>query len=98
MGAVTESSDWRARKRDETHHRIYETAMRLRGAEYGRTTAGQVVQALPSPGGGPLPPESIVAGAYLSAFTAALLAWADSNGERKLEDVLDEAFRTLQSN
>ena len=194
MGAVTESSDWRARKRDETHHRIYETAMRLfhehgfehvsvgqiasasgvsvptfyahyaskeqiviqlapehliaqalaeqpedlplgerirratpqflanwgpearedllarwkivadtpslrlRAAEYERTTAGQVVQALPSPGGGPLPPESIVAGAYLSAFTAALLAWADSNGERELEDVLDEAFRTLQSN
>jgi AcrR family transcriptional regulator len=194
MGAVTESSDWRARKRDETHHRIYDTAMRLfqehgfehvnvgqiaaasgvsvptfyahfpskeqiviqlvpegliaealadepedlplgerirratprflahwgpearadllarwkivartpslrlRAAEYERTTAGQVVEALPSPAGGPLPPESIVASAYLSAFTAALLAWADSNGERELEDVLDEAFRALQSN
>jgi AcrR family transcriptional regulator len=192
MCAVTESMDWRARKRDETHQRIYEKAMalfeergfehvnvdqiagaagvsvptfyahfpskehiviqlvpehliaqalaeqpedlplgerirratphflanwgpearadllarwrivagtpslRLRAAEYERTTAGQVVNALPSPGGGPLPPESIVASAYLSAFTAAVLAWADSNGERELEDVLDEAFRKLQ--
>jgi AcrR family transcriptional regulator len=193
MSAVTESVDWRARKRDETHQRIYETAMRLfaergfenvnvtqiasaagvsvptfyahfpskeqiviqlvpegliaealadepedlplgerirratphflahwgpeartdllarwkivartpslrlRAAEYERTTAGQVVSALP-PATGPLPPESVVASAYLSAFTAALLAWADSNGERELEDVLDEAFRALQGN
>jgi AcrR family transcriptional regulator len=193
MCAVTESVDWRARKRDETHQRIYETAMRLfqergfehvnvsqiaaaagvsvptfyahfpskeqiviqlvpegliaealadepedlplgerirratprflahwgpearvdllarwkivartpslrvRAAEYERTTAGQVVEALP-PATGPLPPESVVASAYLSAFTAALLAWADSNGERELEDVLDEAFRALQGN
>jgi AcrR family transcriptional regulator len=193
MCAVTETVDWRARKRDETHQRIYETAMRLfeergfehvnvsqiagaagvsvptfyahfpskeqiviqlvpegliaealadepedlplgerirratphflahwgpeartdllarwkivartpslrlRAAEYERTTAGQVVSALP-PATGPLPPESVVASAYLSAFTAALLAWADSNGERELEDVLDEAFRALQGN
>jgi AcrR family transcriptional regulator len=192
MCPVTESVDWRARKRDETHQRIYETAMRLfqdrgfehvnvsqiagaagvsvptfyahfpskehiviqlapesmieralsdqptdlplgerirraapqflanfgpaaradllarwkiiastpslrlRAAEYERTTAGQVVDALPSPVGGPLPPESIVASAYLSALTAGLLAWADSDGERELEDVLDEAFRALQ--
>ena len=194
MTPVTESSDWRARKRDETHQRIYESAMRLfhehgfenvnvgqiaaasgvsvptfyahfaskeqivlwlapenmiaevlaeqpeglplaerirraipeflakwgpaertnllarwkivagtpslrvRAAEYERTTAGQVVEALPSGAGGPLPPESVVASAYLSALTAAMLAWADSNGERELEDVVDEAFRALQGN
>jgi AcrR family transcriptional regulator len=193
MCSVTESVDWRARKRDETHQRIYETAMRLfaergfenvnvtqiasaagvsvptfyahfpskeqiviqlvpegliaealgdepedlplgerirratprflahwgpeartdllarwkivartpslrlRAAEYERTTAGQVVEALPA-ATGPLPPESVVASAYLSAFTAALLAWADSDGQRELEDVLDEAFRALQGN
>ena len=34
-------------------------------------------------------------GAYFAAFTAGLLAWADSNGERKLEETLDEAFRAL---
>jgi AcrR family transcriptional regulator len=191
---VTEPADWRARKRDETHHRIYSTAMRLfqehgfehvsvgqiaagahvsvptfyahyaskeqiviqlvpehliaealaeqpedlplserirrgmphflanfgpefraellarwkivastpslrlRAAEYERTTAGQVVNALTSPAGGPLPPESIVAAAYLSAFTAALLAWADSDGQRELEDAVEEAFRALQGN
>jgi AcrR family transcriptional regulator len=70
-------------------------SLRLRAAEYERTTAGQLLEALPS-AAGPLPPESVVASAYLSAFTAALLAWADSNGERELEDVLDEAFRALQ--
>jgi hypothetical protein len=56
-----------------------------------------VVEALPSGGAGPLPPESVVASAYLSALTAAVLAWADSNGERELEDVVAEAFRALQS-
>ena len=29
MSGVTESVDWRARKRDETHQRIYQNAMRL---------------------------------------------------------------------
>ena len=192
MNAVTESVDWRARKRDETHQRIYETSMqlfqergfehvnvsqiahaagvsvptfyahfpskehivlhlapenliaealaeqpedlplgerirraapqflahwgpearadllarwqiiartpslRLRATAYERTTAGQVISSLPSPAVNPLAPESIVASAYLSAFTAALLAWADSDGERRLEDLLDEAFRALQ--
>jgi AcrR family transcriptional regulator len=71
-------------------------ALRVRAAQYERTTAGQVVDALPSPGHGPLPTESVVASAYLSAFTAAMLAWADSDGERELEDVIDEAFRALQ--
>src|SRR3954454_415044 len=180
MCSVTESVDWRARKRDETHQRIYETAMRLfeergfehvnvtqiasaagvsvptfyahfpskehiviqlvpepliaealaeqpedlplgerirratplflahwgpearadllarwkvvagtpslrlRATEYERTTAGQVINALPAHTESPLAPGSIVASAYLSAFTAALLAWADSNGERAL--------------
>ena len=38
----------------------------------------------------------MVVGAYLSAVTAALLAWADSDGELDLEKLVDEAFRALQ--
>ena len=34
--------------------------------------------------------------AYLSAYTAGLLAWADGNGERKLEELIDEAFDALE--
>ena len=34
--------------------------------------------------------------AYMSAFTSALLAWADGNGERKIEELMDEAFEALQ--
>jgi AcrR family transcriptional regulator len=73
-------------------------ALRLRAAEYERTTAGQVADALPANSSGPLPPEALVANAYLSALTAAFLAWADSDGERPLEDVVDEAFRALHEN
>ena len=73
-------------------------ALRLRAAEYERTTAGQVADALPANSSGPLLPESLVANAYLSALTAAFLAWADRDGERPLEDVVDEAFRALHEN
>ena len=34
--------------------------------------------------------------AYLAAYTAGLLAWADSNGERKVEEPSHEAFDALQ--
>jgi hypothetical protein len=37
-----------------------------------------------------------VINAYLAAYTSGLLAWADGNGERKLEELLDEAFQALQ--
>jgi hypothetical protein len=36
-----------------------------------------------------------VVNAYMSAYTAALLAWADCNGEHKLEELVDEAFEAL---
>jgi AcrR family transcriptional regulator len=43
---VAPTQDWRARKRDETHHRIYATAMRLfheRG--YDQVSVGQIASA-----------------------------------------------------
>jgi AcrR family transcriptional regulator len=40
---VAPTQDWRARKRDETHHRIYETAMRLfRERGYDHVSVGQI--------------------------------------------------------
>jgi AcrR family transcriptional regulator len=71
--------------------------LRTRAAEFERTTAGLIVDALPSePGASLRPADSIVVNAYLAAFTAGLLAWADCNGERKLEELVDEAFEALQ--
>jgi AcrR family transcriptional regulator len=71
--------------------------LRTRAAEFERTTAGMVADALPAePGTSLKPGEAIVVNAYLAAYTAGLLAWADGNGERKLEELVDEAFDALQ--
>jgi AcrR family transcriptional regulator len=70
-------------------------ALRIRTAEFERTTAGMVTDALPVVDTGLRPGDAIVVNAYLSAFTAGVLAWADSNGERKLEETVDEAFDAL---
>jgi len=71
--------------------------LRTRAAEFERATAGMVVDALPAEERSSLSPgDAIVVNAYLSAFTAGLLAWADSNGERKLEELVDEAFDALE--
>jgi AcrR family transcriptional regulator len=72
-------------------------ALRTRAAEFERTTAGMLVDALPGRAGGSLSPaEQVVVHAYMSAFTLGTLAWADCNGERKLEELIDEAFDALQ--
>ena len=39
--------------------------------------------------------DQVVVNAYLSAFTMGMLTWADGDGERKLEEVVDEAFDAL---
>jgi AcrR family transcriptional regulator len=69
--------------------------LRTRAAEFERTTAGLLADAIPA---GPAlrPGDSVVINAYLSAYTSGLLAWADCNGERKLEELVDEAFDALQ--
>jgi len=70
--------------------------LRTRAAEFERTTAGMVADALPGNSGETLrPADAIIVNAYLSAYTAGLLAWADSNGERKVEETIDEAFDAL---
>ena len=71
-------------------------SLRTRAAEFERTTAGMVVDALPRKSGDSLPPaDRVVVSAYLSAFTMGMLAWADGDGERKLEEIVDEAFDAL---
>jgi AcrR family transcriptional regulator len=72
-------------------------SLRTRAAEFERTSGGVVVDVLSAePGRAIRPADSIVVNAYLSAYTAGLLAWADCNGERKLEELMDEAFDALQ--
>ena len=71
-------------------------SLRTRAAEFERTTAGMVADALPHDGAALGPADQVVVNAYLSAFTLGMLAWADGNGERKLEEVIDEAFDALQ--
>jgi hypothetical protein len=47
--------------------------------------------------GGPLEPtDRIVATAYLTAFTATFLSWADAGGAVPLEQAAEEAFRPLR--
>ena len=72
-------------------------ALRVRAAEFERTSGGVVADALPTvPGGSLRSADAIVINAYMAAYTAALLAWADCNGERKLEELVDEAFGALR--
>lgn len=72
-------------------------SLRLRAAEFERTTAGLIVQALQEqPGAGIRPSDVVVVAAHLAAFTAGLLGWADCNGEREVEDLVEEAFQALR--
>jgi AcrR family transcriptional regulator len=72
-------------------------SLRTRAAEFERTTAGLVADALPAESGGAIrPSDQIIVNAYLAAYTAGLLAWADSNGAHKLEELVEEAFEALQ--
>ncbi len=73
-------------------------SLRTRAAEFERTTAQMVAKALPVEPGTTLgPAELIVINAQLVAYTFALLAWADGNGERKLEELIAESFDSLQA-
>ena len=72
-------------------------SLRTRAAEFERSTGGAVAEALPpSAGGTGRPTDAIIVNAYMSAYTSALLAWADGDGERKLEELVDEAFDALE--
>ena len=94
-------SQWTAEERDAMLGRwriIASTpALRTRAAEFERTTAEMISAALSAEAAAPLPQgEGILVNAYMAAFTSALLAWADCNGERKVEELMDEAFGALQ--
>lgn len=72
-------------------------SLRTRAAEFERTTAGLVADALPGETGVKLgPADAVVVNAYMSALTTGVLAWADANGEGKLEEYVDQAFDALE--
>ena len=82
-----------------TRWRIIATtpALRRRAAEFERTTAELFVAALPArPGPAEEQSDTVLVYAYLAAFTSGILAWADCNGERKVEELVDEAFDMLE--
>jgi AcrR family transcriptional regulator len=71
--------------------------LRNRAAEFERATAGMVAGAMPTATGTEISPaDAVVVNAYLSAYTAGLLAWADSDGQQDLAKLVDEAFDALQ--
>jgi len=71
-------------------------ALRTRAAEFERATAGMFLESSASSSGEtPGPADVVRTGAVLVAYTAGLLRWADSNGERELLETVDEAFRAL---
>jgi len=73
-------------------------SLRRRAAEFERTTAELVAGAMPSRDAtAPDPGEATVINAYLAAFTTGVLAWADGEGERKIEELVFEAFDALEN-
>jgi AcrR family transcriptional regulator len=70
-------------------------SLRLRVAEFERTSGRLLAEGLPAEDGSRLASDSIVINAYMSAYTAGVLAWADGNGERSLGELLEEAFDML---
>jgi len=72
-------------------------SLRTRAAEFERATGNVVAHALPPEAGRtPRQSETIVVNAYMSAYTAALPEWADCDGERKLEELIEESFDALE--
>ena len=74
-----------------------EPALRTRAAEFERTTAEYLVAALRSESGDPLgPAEIVVVNAYMAAYTAGMLAWAETDGQRDVAELVAEAFQALR--
>jgi AcrR family transcriptional regulator len=72
-------------------------ALRTRAAEFERTTGEHFAAALRSESGDPLSPaEVVVVHAYMAAYTAGLLAWAESDGQRDVQEIVAEAFEALR--
>ena len=72
-------------------------SLRTGAATFERITAEMITAALPALSGGAVTArDAVLVNAYLSAYTAGLLEWADGNGERKPEELIDEAFDALE--
>jgi AcrR family transcriptional regulator len=70
--------------------------LRTRAAEFERATAGMFADAMPTSASAIRPQDAAVVNAYMAAFTAGVLAWADGHGERKIEEHILEAFDALE--
>jgi AcrR family transcriptional regulator len=70
--------------------------LRIRAAEYERATAEALISAFEKADGPLAAADRVVATAYLTAFTATFLAWADAGGSITLEEAADMAFRPLR--
>ena len=69
-------------------------ALRLRAAGFERATAEMVLAALPEEATSPTARVTVTA--LMSAYTQILLRWADSDGERPVEEVVEEVLGALR--
>ncbi|WP_167761091.1 TetR/AcrR family transcriptional regulator [Geodermatophilus sp. DF01-2] len=70
--------------------------LRCRAAEYERATAHMFLDALGLDEPDVDTVSSVVVTAHMSAYTQALLRWAESGGERSLEDIAAEVLAALR--
>jgi AcrR family transcriptional regulator len=70
--------------------------LRLRSAEVERTTAWMVLDHLRTATGTAGPADTVVVNAYLSVVNTVMVAWADAEGRRTLEELTEEAFDALR--
>jgi AcrR family transcriptional regulator len=70
-------------------------SLRLTAAGFERATADMVLQALP-PNEREDPRTPVTVTALMSAYTQILLRWAESDGKRPVEDVIDEVLSALR--
>ena len=71
--------------------------LRLRTAEFERTTAAVVLEALGKEKGEPMPPAVAVGiNALMSAYTQIVLRWAETGGSRDLLEIADEVLAELR--
>jgi AcrR family transcriptional regulator len=72
-------------------------ALRLRSAEAERSTAALVVDHLRETTGEAGAADAVVVTAYVSAVNTVLVAWAQAEGRRSLEELTEEAFEALRT-
>ena len=70
-------------------------ALRLRAAGFERATADMVLRALPAEEAAS-PRTQVTVTALMSAYTEILLRWAESEGKRPVEEVVEEVLGALR--